>query len=169
MIPAVRLARKSLSAERSIGRRIPATWRTRSSSSGRMLYYPLHVEPGTRGVSPAHHFAKGRADPAFRTKLALARELVDAAVQAAVPFWAVVADCFYGEDEAVKRGRRVRGLGYVLALKPSHAWWHRIGAAESTEVIERSGSTDDCQCCVGIKAHAPALLPHPPQESATRR
>jgi len=91
------------------------------------VYYPLHVKPGTLWVSQAHHFAKGKADPEFRTKLALALELVDAAVQATIPFRAVVADCFYGEDEAVKRGLRERGLGYVLALRPSHGWWQRKG------------------------------------------
>jgi len=87
------------------------------------VYYPLHVKPYTQ----AHHFDQGKADPAFKTKLALALELVDAAVQATIPFRAVVADCFYGEDEELKRGLRERGLGYVLALKPSHAWWHRKG------------------------------------------
>lgn len=40
------------------------------------LYYPLHVEPYT----PAHHFEKGKADPAFRTKLAMAVELIQRAV-----------------------------------------------------------------------------------------
>ncbi len=87
------------------------------------VYYPLHVKPYTQ----AHHFDQGKADPAFKTKLALALELVDAAVQLTIPFRAVVADSFYGEDEELKRGLRERGLGYVLALKPSHAWWHRKG------------------------------------------
>jgi len=103
------------------------------------VYYPLHVTPYT----PAHHFAKGKADPEFRTKLALALELVDAAVQATIPFRAVVADSFYGEDEAVKRGLRERGLGYVLALKPSHGWWHRIETVGSlAEVAKTAGWTD---------------------------
>jgi len=103
------------------------------------VYYPLHVKPYT----PAHHFTKGKANPAFRTKLALALELVDAAVQATVPFRAVVADCFYGEDEAVKRGLRERGLGYVLALKPSHAWWHSVETIGSlAEVAAAGGWTD---------------------------
>lgn len=103
------------------------------------VYYPLHVKPYTQ----AHHFAKGKADPEFRTKLALALELVDAAVQATIPFRAVVAECFYGEDEAVKRGLQERGLGYVLALKPSHAWWHREGDRGSLrEVAEAAEWTD---------------------------
>ncbi|WSI44844.1 hypothetical protein OG585_48490 (plasmid) [Streptomyces sp. NBC_01340] len=32
------------------------------------VYYPLHATPYT----PAHHFARGRSDPAFRTKPQLA-------------------------------------------------------------------------------------------------
>jgi hypothetical protein len=32
------------------------------------VYYPLHAQPDT----PAHHFARGRSDPAFRTKPQLA-------------------------------------------------------------------------------------------------
>src|SRR3712207_3805272 len=36
------------------------------------VYYPLEVEPYT----PAHHFARGKADPAFRTKPQIAQELV---------------------------------------------------------------------------------------------
>jgi SRSO17 transposase len=39
----------------------------------------------------------------------------------------VVADSFYGEDEDFKRSLEDLGVGYVLALKPSHAWWHREG------------------------------------------
>ena len=53
------------------------------------------------------------------------------AVQAHLPFRAVVADSFYGEDRGVKGGLRELGVGYVLALKPSHAWWHPAGAIGS--------------------------------------
>ncbi len=84
------------------------------------VYYPVDVEPYT----PAHHFAKGKQDPQFRTKLKIAVELVRRAVQAHLPFRAVVADSFYGEDRGVKQGLRALSVGYVLALKPSHAWWH---------------------------------------------
>jgi DDE superfamily endonuclease len=92
-------------------------------------YYPLHVEP----YSQAHHFPKGKADPAFRTKLAMAVELVGRAVDAGIPFRAVVADCFYGEDRGVQQGIRDLGKGYVLALKPSHAWWHKAGTVGSLQ------------------------------------
>jgi SRSO17 transposase len=84
------------------------------------IYYPLEVEPYT----PAHHFARGKADPAFRTKPQIALDLVQRSVAAGIPFRAIVADCFYGEHEAFRSGLHALPVGYVLALKPSHAWWH---------------------------------------------
>jgi hypothetical protein len=41
-----------------------------------------------------------------------------------IPFRAVVADSFYGEDRGFRQGLRELQVGYVLALKPSHAWYH---------------------------------------------
>lgn len=100
------------------------------------VYYPIDVEPYT----PAHHFAAGRQDPGFRTKLQLAAELVAQAVASALPFRAVVADSFYGEDEGFKQALRTLAVGYVLALRPSHAWWHRVGAIGSLqEAAEAAG------------------------------
>ncbi len=84
------------------------------------VYYPIDVEPYT----PAVYFAKGKNDPQFRTKLKIALHLVERAVQEAIPFRAVVADSFYGEDRGVREGLRRLSVPYVLALKPSHAWWH---------------------------------------------
>ncbi len=98
------------------------------------VYYPVDVEPYT----PAHHFLKGKEDPQFRTKLKIAVELVHRAVQAQIPFRAVVADSFYGEDRGVKRGLRELGVGYVLALKPSHEWWHPMRAIGSFQEAARA-------------------------------
>ena len=56
------------------------------------VYYPVDFEPYT----PAHHFEKGEDDPGFRTKLTIALELVSRAIQAGIPFRAIVADNFYG-------------------------------------------------------------------------
>ena len=39
----------------------------------------------------------------------------------------MVADSFYGEDEGFKQSLSELGVGYVMSLKPSHAWWHRVG------------------------------------------
>lgn len=83
------------------------------------VYYPLAVEPFT----PKQHFARGMSDPAYRTKPQIALALVQQAVRDAIPFRAVVADCFYGENDTFRGGLHQRGIGYVLALRPSHAWW----------------------------------------------
>jgi DDE superfamily endonuclease len=87
------------------------------------VYYPLEVEPYT----PKHHFQKGKSDPRFRTKLKIAQQLVERSVQTGVPFRAVVADSFYGEDEDFKHALSDLGVGYVLSLKESHSWWHKEG------------------------------------------
>jgi SRSO17 transposase len=56
------------------------------------IYYPVDFEPYT----PAHHFEGAKNDPAFRTKLKIASQLVEKALQRSIPFEAVVADSFYG-------------------------------------------------------------------------
>ncbi len=66
-------------------------------------YWPVHVVPYT----PASRLAAGKRDPGFRTKPQLAAELVAAAQQAKIPFRAMVADCFYGDN-----------TGFVEALAP---------------------------------------------------
>ena len=103
------------------------------------VYYPLDYEPYT----PKHHFAKGKADPAFRTKLQIAGELVTAAVAAGVPFRVVVADSFYGEDAGFRQRLHELRVGYVLALKPSHGWWHKAGTIGTLrEAAEAAGWRD---------------------------
>jgi SRSO17 transposase len=87
------------------------------------VYYPLEVEPYT----PKHHFEGGTSDPRFRTKLKIAQQLVQRLVEMGVPFRAVVADSFYGEDEDFKQALSSLRVGYVLALKESHSWWHKEG------------------------------------------
>ncbi len=57
-------------------------------------YWPINFEPYT----PAHHFGGGKNDPKFRTKLKIAAQLVEQSVEEGIPFRAVVADSFYGED-----------------------------------------------------------------------
>jgi SRSO17 transposase len=84
------------------------------------VYYPLEVEPYT----PAHWFAQGKTDPAFRTKPQIALTLVERAVTQQWPFRAVVADAFYGENPTFRMGLSPLKVGYVLGLKPSHCWWH---------------------------------------------
>ena len=68
--------------------------------SDERIHYPLEVEP----YPPAHWFARGKADPAFRTKPQLALELVKRAVADTWPFRAIVADALYGENDTFRTG-----------------------------------------------------------------
>jgi len=97
------------------------------------VYYPLAVEPYT----PAAWFAGGKADPAFRTKPGIALELVDRARD--WPFRAVVADCLYGEHHGFTAGLAARGVPYVVALKPSHAWWAPAAAVGAVGEVAAGG------------------------------
>jgi SRSO17 transposase len=112
------------------------------------LYYPLEVEPYT----PAHWFERGQSDSAFGTKPQIALALVQREVAAGTPFRAVVADCFYGENDTFRSGRgqgEGSPVGFVLALKRSHCGWHQeqeevgslLEAAEGAdwESAEQSG------------------------------
>jgi DDE superfamily endonuclease len=83
------------------------------------VYWPIDVVPYT----PAARLAKGKRDPAFRTKPQLAAELVAAAQQAGIPFRAVVADCFYGDNEGFTEALGRAGVAYVLAVKPRKGVW----------------------------------------------
>ncbi len=97
------------------------------------VYYPVDFEPYT----PAPHFERGEADPQFRTKHKLAVELVRRAVQAGIPFRAVVADSVYGEDHGVKQELRYLNVGYVLALHPSHGWMQGTGLIVNLGLLAR--------------------------------
>src|SRR5215207_4214890 len=88
----------------------------------------------------------GKNDLGFRTKLRIASQLVELAVERGIPFAAVVADSFYGEDEGFKRSLSELGAGYVLALKPSHAWWHKedeIGSPWEAALVAGEGWEDE--------------------------
>jgi hypothetical protein len=95
------------------------------------VYYPLEIEPYT----PESYFAKGRNDADFRTKLKIALQLVQQAIQQGWPFRAVVADSFYGEDRGLRGGLQKLSVPYVMALKPSHAWWHPEDVAGSLQDV----------------------------------
>ena len=83
------------------------------------VYYPLHVAPYT----PARRLAKGKDDPAFRTKPQLAVALIDAAIEAGFAFRAVVADCLYGEHPAVQTALWDGAIPYVMGLRAHRGSW----------------------------------------------
>jgi len=92
-------------------------------------YYPLHLCPYT----PAARLPQGRSDPTFKTKPQIARDLVDQAREAGIPFAAIVADSFYGDHLEFEAGLHATGLPYVLAVKPSKGHWAPIEALHTPE------------------------------------
>jgi hypothetical protein len=90
-------------------------------------YWPLHAVPYT----PASRLPRGKTDPGFRTKPKLAAELVAAAQQAKIPFRAVVADCFYGDNIGFVEALGRAGVAFVLALKPRKGTWAPAEAAHT--------------------------------------
>jgi hypothetical protein len=83
------------------------------------LYYPVHAVPYT----PARHFAKGKSDPAFRTKLQIGADLAVRARAAGFSFRAVAADSAYGDQDGFRGELAEAGLPFVMALKPRHGTW----------------------------------------------
>ncbi|HYB18111.1 MAG TPA: IS701 family transposase [Streptosporangiaceae bacterium] len=83
------------------------------------LYYPVHAVPYT----PARHFAKGKSDPGFRTKLAIGAGLAARAREAGFTFRAVAADSAYGDQDGFRAELAEAGLPFVMALKPRRGTW----------------------------------------------
>jgi DDE superfamily endonuclease len=91
------------------------------------LYYPVHAAPYT----PARHFAKGRSDPGFRTKLAIGADLAIRARKAGFAFRAVVADSAYGDQDGFRGELAEAGLPFVMALKPRRGIWAPVADAHT--------------------------------------
>ncbi|WP_435058079.1 IS701 family transposase [Streptomyces sp. bgisy060] len=83
------------------------------------IYYPLHAQPYT----PAHHFARGKNDPGFRTKPQIAAALAVRGSQAGFACRAVVADCAYSVSDDWYYALRDAELPYVVALKRHRGTW----------------------------------------------
>jgi hypothetical protein len=106
------------------------------------VYYPVHAVPYT----PARHFAKGKNDPAFRTKLAIGADLAAAARAAGFVFRAVVADSAYGDQDGFRAELAEAGLPFVMALRPRRGTWARAADAHTPVEAARAlawGGTDD--------------------------
>src|SRR6516162_4453474 len=91
------------------------------------VYYPVHAVPYT----PARHFAKGKNDPAFRTKLAIGADLAVQAREAGFAFRAVVADSAYGDQDGFRAELAEAGLPFVMALRPHRGTWARDADAHT--------------------------------------
>jgi hypothetical protein len=73
--------------------------------------------------TPARHFAKGKNDPGFRTKLAIGADLAVRARDAGFTFRAVAADSAYGDQDGFRAELAEAGLPFVMALKPRRGTW----------------------------------------------
>ena len=106
------------------------------------LYYPVHAVPYT----PARHFAKGKNDPAFRTRLAIGAGLAVRAREAGFTFRAVAADCAYGDQDGFRAELAEAGLPFVMALRPRRGTWARAADAHTPVEAARAlawGGPDD--------------------------
>ncbi len=83
---------------------------------------PLGVKP----YRPASRLPKGRKDPAFHTKPALAWQLIEEARAAGIPFRLVVADSLYGENADLEAKLFAAQIPYVMGLRPSHGAWQWV-------------------------------------------
>ena len=82
------------------------------------IYYPLHVGPTPR--PPA---AGRRAGSRVPDQAAAGRGAGPGGREAGIPFRAVVADCFYGDNPASPRRCGAAKVPFVLALKPRKGTW----------------------------------------------
>ena len=106
------------------------------------LYYPVHAVPYT----PARHFAKGKNDPGFRTKLAIGADLAIRAREAGFAFRAVAADSAYGDQDGFRGELAEAGLPFVMALRPRRGIWARAEDAHTPVDAARAlawGGPDD--------------------------
>ncbi|WP_411130052.1 transposase [Streptomyces sp. x-19] len=117
------------------------------------VYYPLHATPYT----PAHHFTRGRSDPALRTKPQLAADLAARGKEAGFGCRAVVADCAYlSERRLVSRtARGWPGLRGRAQAAPRH-----LGSGRPTTHPHRSGprpGLEGCQASQRLDARGASL------------
>lgn len=80
-------------------------------------------------------------DVAFATKPALARAMIDRALDAATPAGWAAGDEVYGADPALRKDLAARGLGFVLAVAKSHRFTTGIGARRAIDLAVRLPGT----------------------------
>jgi len=89
-----------------------------------------HVPVGVKPYRPASRLPKGRKDPAFHTKPALAWQLIAEARAAGIPFRLVVADSIYGENAELENKLFAAQIPSIMGLRPSpdsaHGTWQQV-------------------------------------------
>lgn len=85
-------------------------------------HWPVDLVP----YVPDTWLPQGKEDPAFRTKIQLALDLVERAVSRGLAFRAVVADSWYGCNTGFLKTLEERGRPYVVELKPEERVFVRL-------------------------------------------
>ena len=85
-----------------------------------------HMPVGVKPYRPASRLPKGRKDPDFQTKPALAWQLIEEARAAGIPFRLVVADSVYGENLTLESRLYAAHIPYIMGLRPSHGTWQQV-------------------------------------------
>ena len=149
-------------------------------------HYPLHVAPYT----PAARFAAGKDDRRFRTKPRIAMALIEQARATDIPFRAVVADCFYGDNtelQGLLTQRKIPMSWPIAAPAGSVGPWPRRpiplrrrsgtcpaphGSASngaSGTAMTRPGGRRSWRSCTSARAGRFAPSASPPTGAACRR
>ncbi len=91
----------------------------------------------------------------FRTKPALAREMLARAFDAGVPAGWVAGDEVYGQDPKLRGELARRGVGYVLAVAKDHRFTTGIGTRKAVELAVRlpAPSWQTASAGAGSKGH----------------
>ena len=85
-----------------------------------------HIPLGVKPYWPASRLPEGKQDAQFRTKPALAWELVEEAWRSGIPFRAVVADCIYGEHPTFTANLFCADIPYIVAIHSNHGVWQFV-------------------------------------------
>jgi hypothetical protein len=132
----------------------------------------VHAVPYT----PARRFAKGKGDPAFRTKLAIGADLAVRAREAGFAFRVVVADSAYGDQDGFRA--ELAEAGSVrdgtqaaprdLGLRPGRAHSGGRGPRAGRARARRPGRLAPLMAArpcrrPGLRRSCPSCLPVPPR------
>jgi SRSO17 transposase len=94
-------------------------------------------------------------DVAFATKPALARAMIDRAVDAGIPARWAAGDEVYGADPALRKALAGHGLGFVLAVAKSHRFTTGIGTRRAIDLAVRLPSSAWRRISAGDGAKGP--------------
>jgi len=115
-----------------------AVYLTYTTGAGHALLDRRLYLPESWTEDPDRMHAAGIPDTiVFTTKPALARTLIEQALDAGVPAGSVAGDEVYGNDPKLRKALHNRGIAYVLAVAKTHRITTGIGARKAIELAVR--------------------------------